>query len=645
MSVLVGAIRVMIGRDNMKTALILAGALVASTSLHGAVRYVNVNNPNPMPPYLDWAGSASNIQDAVDEASTGDEIVVTNGVYQTGSRQFPASAGTNRVLASKTVTVRSVNGSWVTVIRGEPGVRCAYLAEGAVLVGFTLTQGDSREGGGVYGGTLSNCVLRANTAVNGGGAASSRLMDCLMISNTATDGGGAWNCELVRCELIENQASEGGGFWGPPCAGNDGRGPSGCPPPTTCDSGGCGLQPGVARECTFVGNVALEGGGAYGGWLRDCTLMRNLAQPDGTSAMGGRGGGVTSSHLSGCILRNNRADSGGGAFGAILLSCGLTGNSAFGSFGGGASMAWLSGCTLTGNSAAIGGGGVYSSTLENCVLMANEAFQGGGAWGGSLSQCTVVANVASSEGGGVWSECRWGPSGPLGSHVAVVRNSIVFDNAAPSHPNHAGFPGSGSLGGVLNYSCTTPLPSHAVGNITNAPLFMHARDADFRLLPHSPCINAGHNAYAAGAQDRDLNPRSVGGTVDMGAYEFQMPLSRISYAWLQQYGLPTDGSADFGDPDADGHNNLQEWRAWTDPTEAVSALRLLTPLLSSNGLLIRWRSIAGNSYALERGTDLGGHLTFAPLASNIVGQAETTAFSDSNAVGATPLFYRVVKPE
>ena len=88
-------------------------------------------------------------------------------------------------------------------------------------------------------------------------------------------------------------------------------------------------------------------------------------------------------------------------------------------------------------------------------------------------------------------------------------------------------------------------------------------------------------------------------------------------------------------------NNWQEWRAWTDPTNSVSALRFLTPLISTNGVLVLWQSVSGKDYFLERSTNLAADPAFLPFASNIVGQADTTVFADTNEVGTGPFFYRV----
>src|SRR5690349_20235516 len=90
--------------------LALAGNAIAVT------RYVNLNNPSPAMPFTDWTTAATNIQDAVDAAAVGDEIVVTNGVYETGARQVYGMS--NRVAITKAVLVRSVNGPSVTTIRG-----------------------------------------------------------------------------------------------------------------------------------------------------------------------------------------------------------------------------------------------------------------------------------------------------------------------------------------------------------------------------------------------------------------------------------------------------------------------------------------------------------------------------------------------
>ncbi len=62
--------------------------------------------------------------------------------------------------------------------------------------------------------------------------------------------------------------------------------------------------------------------------------------------------------------------------------------------------------------------------------------------------------------------------------------------------------------------------------------------------------------------------------MDIGAYEYQTPTSVISYAWLQQYGLSTDGTADNTDADGDYMSNYAEWIAGTNPTNAASVLML-----------------------------------------------------------------------
>jgi hypothetical protein len=82
-----------------------------------ATHYVDANGTNATPPYADWLTAATNIQDAVDAAGTGDLILVTNGVYAFGGRQ--TSDGTsNRVVLDKAITLQSVNGRQSTLIDG-----------------------------------------------------------------------------------------------------------------------------------------------------------------------------------------------------------------------------------------------------------------------------------------------------------------------------------------------------------------------------------------------------------------------------------------------------------------------------------------------------------------------------------------------
>jgi hypothetical protein len=184
------------------------------------------------------------------------------------------------------------------------------------------------------------------------------------------------------------------------------------------------------------------------------------------------------------------------------------------------------------------------------------------------------------------------------------------------------------------------MPVEGLGNITNEPLFVDPGNADFRLKSGSPCINAGNNAFVSGTTDLDGNRRIAGDSVDIGAYEFQEPRSVISHAWLQYYGLPTDGSADYADPDGDHFDSWQEWTCGTNPTNSLSALRLLSAApAGSNGTVVSWQSVSGINYSVERSTNLASSFTL--VTSNVVGQAAITSYADTNAAGVGPFWYRV----
>ncbi len=267
--------------------------------------------------------------------------------------------------------------------------------------------------------------------------------------------------------------------------------------------------------------------------------------------------------------------------------------------------------------------------MNNSLCINNWAnFGGGGSIWSTLNNCTVVSNTVLSGPG------TYGGGGAYGVNL---NNCIVYYNTYDTAPD-----GANCSGCALNNCCTTPDPG-GVDDITNEPGFANLTAGDFHLRTNSPCINSGNNTYAAATNDLDGNPRIKGGTVDIGAYEFQTPASVISYAWLQQYGLRTDGTADYADTDGTGMNNWQKWIAGLDPTNPASVLVMLTPVSTNNptGWVVSWESVNTRTYFLQSCTNLTLQPAFSTIQSNIVGQAGTTSYLDTSATNGGPYFYRV----
>jgi hypothetical protein len=254
------------------------------------VRYVNLNNAHPTPPYTNWATAAVDIQDAVDAAAAGDQIVVTNDIYAGESWEDPYGES-DCVVVDKPLTLQSVNGPDVTLIDGGGAVRCLYLTNNAVLTGFTLTNGSAEQGGGVYcestSAVLTNCILTGNWAeLNGGGAYGGTLNNCTLTGNTAT----GW-------------------------AGNNNPGEE---PPFSGGFGG-GAYSTTLNNCTLTGNSSPWGGGACSCTLNNCTLTGNWAPGNGWNP--GYGGGALDSTLNNCTLTGNWSTFGGGAGLCTLNNC------------------------------------------------------------------------------------------------------------------------------------------------------------------------------------------------------------------------------------------------------------------------------------------------------------------------------------
>ena len=187
----------------------------------------------------------TDIQSAVDVASDGDLIIVSNGTYVL----------TDQIEVEKLLTIQSVDGAALTIIDGSTSNRCFRLSDTNIVIdGFTIMNGDSdyNHGGGIYCESglpiIKNCIIKNNHTYNwGGGIRNGTVYNCIIDNNLAGYGGGLYGSIVYNSSIANNIAESSGG----------------------------GINSATAVNCTIVNNHAYSQSGSGGG-ARDSLVVNSI---------------------------------------------------------------------------------------------------------------------------------------------------------------------------------------------------------------------------------------------------------------------------------------------------------------------------------------------------------------------------------
>ena len=287
---------------------------------------------------------------------------------------------------------------------------------------------------------------------------------------------------------------------------------------------------------------------------------------DGFTITAGNANGF-SPYNSGAGMYNDRGS-------PTVTNCVFTGNSGVNGGGmyNGEGSPVVTNCIFNSNLVSNMGGGMFNyglnsdcnPTLINCTFNSNSALNGGGMQNGKqgnaiLMNCTFTRN----HGYGILCD---------NSQVTVV-NTILW-NDSPFEIYLAG----GSM--TVTYSDVRG-GWPGIGNIDADPLFVDADGADdvsgteddnLRLLPGSPCIDAGDNSAILQSATTDIgrNPRIINEIVDIGAYESVAAIAaKIHYV----------------DGNAPGNNNGSNWsNAFLCLQDALAVAQYGDEILVANGV-------------------------------------------------------------
>lgn len=372
----------------------------------------------------DGTGDYPTVQAAINHASSGDIIELSDGVfYGTGNRDVD--------FLDRDLTLRSQGGGPEQCIihcDGTPETphRAFYIGyqNSSVIEGVTIEAGYTDEtplgqgGGGVYcwfsSPTFTNCIIRNCSAASEGGG---------VYCNHST-------AHFIGCVFTENEVPHDG-------------------------AGLCALDSHITLDnTTFEANQAWGGAGIYsfgtGSLSMDaCELYNNNCSASG--------GGLSTSGVEFIEIRNCAfIDNTCGAHGGALALHGIE-----------AEEVTIEGCTLIGNVSSSYGGAIYTSIQSGPRL---------------ISGCTLYGNTA-PEGAGICFRLPDAQSRIENTIVAFSTSGTgvrADDGMQVSCSDFFGNPGGDWIGPIAHLYGVD-------GNISENPLFCGPEAGDFQLGSDSPC--------------------------------------------------------------------------------------------------------------------------------------------------------------
>lgn len=158
---------------------------------------------------------------------------------------------------------------------------------------------------------------------------------------------------------------------------------------------------------------------------------------------------------------------------------------------------------------------------------------------------------------------------------------------------------------------------------------------------HSAVQLADGRVLITGGYDFDGIMSSDRTSTELYAIRLDMDQDGMDDDWELANDLDPARRADsVEDDDGDGHTNLQEYLAGTGPHDPASVLRIVSSQRLGDTLRIRFSSILGKSYRIERTTNVAGG-GWAVVASEIAGTGQLIEYNDTLPSEAEGLLYRV----